>query len=352
MRKLLNRFFIEGSSGMACGLFVTLVLGTVLQQTAGLLEGQMAALLLHLGQLAVSLTGAGIGIGIATRLGESSLAAICAAIAGTVGAFAEEFASGALFTTEGTLSLSGKAEPLGAFFAAFTAIELVRLIEGKTRADLILAPVSGILGGSLVGIWAGIPITHLLQYLGEAMNWATQQKPLLMGITVSVLMGIFITLPLNSVALAVSLNLTGLAAGAATIGCCCSMVGFAVAGYRENGVGGLCSLGLGTPFLEFHKIMQRPLIWLPTILSSAILGPVGTMAAKMSNTAAGAGAGSMGLLGQISTFQTMTAQEEPAIVMTKIVLLHFVLPGLLSLGIAEGMRKLRLIKDGDMALAL
>ena len=121
------------------------------------------------------------------------------------------------------MSLSGKAEPLGAFFAAFTAIELVRLIEGKTRAILVLAPVAGILGGSLVGIWAGIPITHLLQYLGEAMNWATQQKPLLMGITVSVLMGIFITLPLNSVALAVSPNLTGLAAGAATIGCCCSM---------------------------------------------------------------------------------------------------------------------------------
>ena len=132
MRKLLNRFFIEGSSGMACGLFVTLVLGTVLQQTAGLLEGQMAALLLHLGQLAVSLTGAGIGIGIATRLGESSLAAICAAIAGTVGAFAEEFASGVAFYNRGNLVPFGKKQSLwGLFFAAFTAIELVRLIEGK-----------------------------------------------------------------------------------------------------------------------------------------------------------------------------------------------------------------------------
>lgn len=118
---------------------------------------------------------------------------------------------------------------------------------------MVLAPVAGILGGSLVGIWAGIPITHLLQYLGEAMNWATQQKPLLMGITVSVLMGIFITLPLNSVALAVSLNLTGLAAGAATIGCCCSMVGFAVAGYRENGVAVCARWGLELLFWNFTK---------------------------------------------------------------------------------------------------
>ncbi len=119
MKRILNRFFIEGFSGMAYGLFTTLVLGTGLCQISGLLDGQMAALLLHLGQLAIALTGAGIGIGMACRLGESSLAALSAAIAGTVGAFAEEFASGALFQTEGISSLAEKTEPLGAFFAAF-----------------------------------------------------------------------------------------------------------------------------------------------------------------------------------------------------------------------------------------
>ena len=118
------------------------------------------------------------------------------------------------------------------------------------------------------------------------------------------------------------------------------MVGFAIAGYKENGVGGLLSLGLGTPLLELPNILKRPLIWLPVLLSSAILEPVSTLIAKMNNTAAGAGIGSMALLGQISTFQTMTAQEEPAVVMVKIVLLHFVLPGVLTLGIAQGMRKL------------
>lgn len=352
MKKLVNRFFIEGTSGMACGLFVTLVLGTVLQQTAGLLDGDIAALLSSLGRLSTALTGAGIGVGIASRLGESSLAAICAAIAGTVGAFAEGFRTMGTLTTNGDLPLYGQAEPLGAFLAAFAAIELVRLIEGRTKADLLLAPIAGILGGSLIGLWIHAPLRHLLHYLERIMHWAAQQSPFLMSIAVSVLMCIFVTLPLNPIALALSFSLTGLSAGAAAIGCCCSMVGFAVAGYRENGVGGLCALGLGTPLLEFHKILQKPLILVPSILSSAILGPVGTMVAKMSTTAIGAGAGSMGLLGQIATFQTMSAQEEPAMVITKIVLLHFVLPALLTLGLAQGMRKLHLIKDGDMRLEL
>lgn len=352
MKRILNRFFIEGFSGMAYGLFTTLVLGTGLCQISGLLDGQVAAFLLHLGQLAIALTGAGIGIGMACRLEESSLAALSAAIAGTVGAFAKEFASGALFQTEGISSLAEKTEPLGAFFAAFAAIELVRLIEGRIRSDLVLAPAAGILGGSLVGIWAGIPLSHGMEYLGNAVNWAAQQKPFLMGMTISLLMCIFITLPLNAAALAITLHLTGLAAGAATVGCCCSMVGFAIAGYKENGVGGLLSLGLGTPLLELPNILKRPLIWPPVLLSSAILGPVSTLIAKMNNTAAGAGIGSMALLGQISTFQTMTAQEEPAVVMVKIVLLHFVLPGVLTLGIAQGMRKLHMIKDGDMKLEM
>lgn len=352
MKRILNRFFVEGFGGMACGLFSTLVLGTAFCQISNLLDGQMAMILLHLGQLAIALTGTGIGIGIACRMGESPLATLSAAIAGTVGAFAEEFAFGGIFQTEGISSLAEKAEPLGAFFAAFAAIELVRLMEGRIKADLVLAPATGILVGSLVGFWAGIPINHVMEYLGNAMNWAVQQKPFLMGITVSVLMCIFTTLPLNAAAIAITLNLTGLAAGAATVGCCCSMIGFAIAGYKENGIGGLLSLGLGTPLLELPNLLKRPLIWLPVLLSSTILGPISTLIAKMSNSAAGAGVGSMALLGQISTFQIMTIQEEPAIVMLKIVFLHFILPGALTLGIAQGMHRLHLIKDGDMRLKM
>ena len=163
-------------------------------------------------------------------------------------------------------------------------------------------------------------------------------------------MGMILTLPISSAALGVILNLSGLAAGAATIGCCCNMVGFAVASYKENGISGLLAQGIGTSMLQVPNIMRHPLIWLPAIISSAILGPVGTVLAGMTNNATGSGMGTAGFVGQIMTWQTMTATEDPVIVLIKILLLHFILPGILSLVIAENMRKLGLIKDGHMKL--
>lgn len=350
MKSILNRFFIDGFGGMAYGLFATFILGTAFQQAGALLHGNGGTLLVQMGTLAVSLTGAGIGIAVSSRLQESPSSAVSAAVAGMAGAYGQELAKGTLFAEDGALFLSGPGEPLCAFLAAFTAIELSRLIMGKIRLDCVLAPLAGISGGSLVGIYAGIPISQIMKYLGSWITWGTQQQPLVMGMTVAVLMGMAAVLPLNAVALSVMLNLSGLAAGAATIGCCCSMAGFAAAGYNENGVSGLLTLGLGTPMLEFPNILRRPLIWLPCILSSAILGPVGTVFAKMSNTAVGAGIGSSAFMGQILTWQTMLPDHEPAILFFKIALLHFLLPGLLTLGIAKGMRKLNLIKPQDMAL--
>ena len=186
--------------------------------------------------------------------------------------------------------------------------------------------------------------------LGAMINWGTEQQPFLMGIVVSVLMGMILTLPISSAALGVILNLSGLAAGAATIGCCCNMVGFAVASYRENGLSGLLAQGIGTSMLQVPNIMRHPLIWLPAIISSGILGPVGTMLAGMTNNATGSGMGTAGFVGQIMTWQTMTVSEDPVIVLIKIVLLHFVLPGLLSLIISEKMRKMGLIKPDHMKL--
>ena len=210
--------------------------------------------------------------------------------------------------------------------------------------------LAGILGGSLVGIWVGPPISRLMNQLGAMINWGTEQQPFLMGIVVSVLMGMILTLPISSAALGVILNLSGLAAGAATIGCCCNMVGFAVASYKENGISGLLAQGIGTSMLQVPNIMRHPLIWLPAIISSAVLGPVGTMLAGMTNNATGSGMGTAGFVGQIMTWQTMTASEDPAMVLVKILLLHFILPGILSLVIADNMRRLGLIKDGHMKL--
>lgn len=173
-----------------------------------------------------------------------------------------------------------------------------------------------------------------------------------MGIVVSVLMGMVLTLPISSAAIGIVLNLSGLAAGAATIGCCCNMVGFAVASFRENGFGGLFAQGIGTSMLQVPNIVKRPVIWLPAILSSAILGPVGTMLFHMTNNATGSGEGTAGLVGQIMTWQVMTQTEEPMIVMIKMVMIQIVLPALLTLLFSEYMRKKKWIRYGDMKLDL
>lgn len=350
IKKLLNRIFIEGLSGMAYGLFATLIIGTIIQQIGNFVGGQPGQLIYQFGKFAASMTSAGIGVGVACRFKESSLVVLSAVTAGMVGGFAEKLTSGTVFTEEGALLLSGPGEPLGAFLAAYVAIELSRLIAGKTKLDIILAPMLGIFGGSAVGLLVGPPISRLMTRLGDMINWGTEQQPFLMGIVVSVLMGMILTLPISSAALGVILNLSGLAAGAATIGCCCNMIGFAVASFKENGVSGLLAQGIGTSMLQVPNIMRHPLIWLPAILSSAILGPIGTMVMKMTSNATGSGMGTAGFVGQIMTWQTMVPAEGTTAVLIKIVLMHFLLPGILSLVIANGMRKINWIKPGDMKL--
>ena len=350
MKKLLNRIFVDGLSGMASGLFATLIIGTIIQQIGNLIGGNVGTLLYQFGKMAAAMTSAGIGVGVACRFKESPLVVLSAATAGMVGGFAGKITAGAVFVQDGSLVLAGPGEPLGAFVAAYVAIELARLVAGKTRLDIILAPLVGILSGSAVGILVGPPISRMMTQLGSLINWGTEQQPFLMGIIVSVLMGMILTLPISSAALGVILNLSGLAAGAATVGCCCNMVGFAVASFKENGVSGLLAQGIGTSMLQVPNIVRKPIIWLPVILSSAILGPIGTMVFKMTTNATGSGMGTAGLVGQIMTWQTMVPAEGAVIVMLKIILLHFLLPGLLALFFCNCMRKLNWIKNGDMKL--
>ena len=318
---------------MACGIFVTWVLGSIFQQIAGFFPGDFGNALTHLGDIAISLTGVGIGVGIACRLHEEPLVVLCAGIAGMAG------------------GASGPGQFLGAFLAAFTAIELSRLLSGKTSFDLILCPLTGILCGGLAGIWISPPVNQLIEQLGNWINWGTQQQPFLMGMVVSILMGIAIIFPINTLALGSMLGLSGLAAGAATIGCCCSMVGMAVASYQENGFSGLLSIGAGTPLFLLPNVLKNPLLLLPSIISSAILGPVSVFIGKMQNSSLGSGLGTMGLAGQITTWETMITVESPQIVFFKILLLHFILPGVLTLFIANGMRRLNFIKSQDMLLS-
>ena len=349
MKKALNVFFIDGLNGMAQGLFCTLIIGTIIQQAGLLIPGTVGTLLYTIGKLAASLTGAGIGVGVARKLGADHLVAASAATVGMVAAFAPSVYSGNIFSS-GSIVLTGPGEPLGAFLASFIAIEIAMLVSGKSKIDIILTPVTCILTGSVAGLILGPPISRFMHWVGSLINWGTEQQPLIMGIVVAVLMGMALTLPISSAALAIILDLSGLAAGAATIGCCCNMVGFAVASYKENKFGGLLAQGLGTSMIQISNIIRKPVIWLPAILSSAILGPVGTVLFKMTNNATGAGMGTSGLVGQIMTFQTMASYEDPVLVIIKIFVIHIILPACLTLGIAEAMRKLRWIKYGDMRL--
>lgn len=351
LKKICTHIFIDGLGGMTHGLFATLIIGTILQQIGTLVGGQAGAMIWQIGKIASALTSAGIGVGVAVKYRESSLVTVSAAIAAVVGGYASQILGGT-FLLDGNAVFSGPGEPLGAFIAAFTGITLGHLISGRTKLDIILTPIVTIFSGAVAGLLAGPPVSRLMTGLGSIINWGTEQQPLFMGIVVSVVMGMVLTLPISSAALGIILNLSGLAAGAATIGCCCNMIGFAAASYRENGFGGFVAQGLGTSMLQVPNIMRHPLIWLPAILSSAILGPVGTLFTGMQNNATGSGMGSAGLVGQLTTYETMTAFESPALVLAKIAVLHFILPAVLTLLFSELMRKKGLIREGDMALGI
>lgn len=350
IKKLLTRIFVDGLTGMALGLFSTLIIGTIIKQAGDLIGGDIGGWLSAIGLVAQKLTGAGIGVGVAYKFKESAYVVLSAATAGMIGAYAGNMAVGTLFA-DGAMVLSGPGEPLGAFIAAYVGIELGRLVAGKTKLDLLITPAVTILCGGAVGILAGPPISEFMGWLGSLVNWGTMQQPVLMGIVVSVVMGMVLTLPISSAALGIILGLSGPAAGVATIGCCCQMVGFAVASYRENGIGGLLAQGLGTSMLQVPNIVRRPLIWIPPILSSAILGPIAISGFfNMTNNATGSGMGSAGLVGQIMTYQTMIATEPAVSVVIKIIVFQFVLPAVITLGISEGMRKMGYIRNGDMKL--
>ncbi len=351
IKKVLDRIFIDGLSAMAQGLFATLIIGTIIQQIGLLIGGAAGDMIFVLGKIAASLTSAGIGTAVAYRFKENALVVVSAASAGMVGGFAGKLLAGTVLV-DGAIVYAGPGEPLGAFIAAYVAICFGRLVSGKTKVDILVTPVVSIGTGSAVGLILGPPISGFMAWLGSIINWGTEQQPFLMGIVVSVLMGMILTLPISSAALGIILNLSGLAAGAATIGCCCNMVGFAVASYRENKVGGLLAQGIGTSMLQVPNIVRKPIIWLPAILSSAVLGPVGTLIFHMTGNATGSGMGTAGLVGQIMTWQTMIQTETAAVVLIKILAIQILLPAIVTWIISEFMRKKGWIQFGDMKLEL
>lgn len=341
-KKILNRIFIDGLSGMALGLFSTLIIGTIIAQIGTLIGGPVGSYLKAISNVAKTLTGAGIGVGVACKFKEGPLVTVSAAVAGMIGAFP---------AAPEAITLGAPGEPLGAFVAAYVAIEVGHLVAGKTKVDILVTPLISICAGAAIGLFVGPYITDFMKWLGGLVNVNVEQSPIFGGIIVSVLMGMILTLPISSAAIGISMGLTGLAAGAATIGCCCQMVGFAVASYRENKVGGLIAQGVGTSMLQIPNIVRRPIIWIPAIVSSAILGPVASAVLHMVSTPVGSGMGSAGFVGQIAAFGAMTeAGMSTWMALLQIAIMHFVLPALLTLVVSEFMRKKGWIREGDMAL--
>lgn len=350
IKNILNYIFVDGLSGMALGLFATLIIGTIIEQVGGFFDNQIGTYLVAVAAVAKSLTGAGIGVGMAFKYKATPLTGVSAAVSGMVGAFASKIIAGTVVSQAGML-YSGPGDPLSAFIAAFFAIQVGKLVGGKTKLDIIITPATSIIAGCAAGLFIGPPASNVTTYIGQIISWGMERQPVLMGVVVSVVMGICLTLPISSAALGIILGLSGIAGGAAVVGCCANMVGFAVASYRENKLGGLFAQGIGTSMLQMPNIVKHPQIWIPPIVASAILGPISSAVLGMTCYASGSGMGTSGLVGQFMTYASMTeAGADPTIVIIEMAVMHFIAPALISLAVSEFMRKKKLISFGDMEL--
>ena len=331
IRQLFRKYVVKALSHMAQGLFCSLILGLIIGQIAKIPGLDFLNFISEALSASSPLVGACIGLAIAYGLSCAPLVMISSAITGALG-----------------YQFGG---PVGAYLAVIVGEELGGLVSRKTPVDIIITPLVTIVAGGLFAKFCCSPINDFMLYLGEVINKATMLSPFMMGIAVSVLVGCALTLPISSVAICVMLGIDGLAAGAATVGCCAQMVGFAVISYRDNGMGGLLSQGLGTSMLQIGNIARKPIIWLAPTLTSAILGPVSTVWLQMTNNALGAGMGTSGLVGPLATFATMTEAGAAAGPLTiKIICLYFLAPALISLGIHMLMKKVGWVKAGDMKL--
>ena len=360
LKTLPKRYFITAFSGMAQGLFVTLIAGTILAQIAGWIgDNYIGNTLKYIANVAKSLMGAGIGIGIAYSLGKNKLLVFSAAVAGMVGAFADKLIVG-VETPFTTLGLGAPGNPIGAYVVTMLVVEIVELYAGKTKLDILLIPLGSLIL-SFGGVFVSYPFIWLVNQLGVLIAIATDATPFVMGVVIAVVMGILLTMPTSSAAIWIAVStpvLTGgtatdaqinamlLAGGAATVGCACHMVGFAVASFRENKVGGLISQGIGTSMLQIPNIMKKPIIMLPMIISSAILGPLSTCLFELMCGSSGGGMGTSGLVGVFDLFNYTSG----ALGVIGIFLLMIILPAILNIVISEFMRKKGWIKDGDMKL--
>lgn len=316
-------YFIDALGAMAFGLFASLLVGTILNSLGQSLH--IGYLSERIWPLANSASGAAIAVAIAASLNAPNLVLFASTIVGL-----------------GAYELGG---PVGVFLATIFGVEFGKLVSKSTKLDIIITPSVTIIVGILVGDLIGPYVASFMKAIGLFIMKATELRPFFMGIVVAVTIGMALTLPISSAAICMMLSLEGLAGGAATVGCCAQMIGFAVISYKDNGLEGLLAQGLGTSMFQVPNIIKNPWIWLPPTLASAILAPVGTLVFKMKNTPLGSGMGTSGLVGQIGTINAMGIGA-----IFKVILLHIILPAIISYIIYRIMKNKGLIKDGDMKI--
>ncbi len=336
-----KRYGIDALGAMAQGLFASLLIGTIVA-TAGTQLG--IAFLTTIGNYAKStyVVGAAMAISIGYALQAPQLVLFSLV---TVGAAANE--------------LGGAGGPLAVLVVSVFASEFGKLVSKETKIDILVTPFVTIAVGIGLSVWWAPAIGTAASYVGNLIMWATELRPFFMGILVSVIVGIALTLPISSAAICSALGLTGLAGGAAVAGCCAQMVGFAVMSFKENKWGGLISQGIGTSMLQMGNIIKNPRVWIPPVLASAITGPIATCLFhfEMNGPAISSGMGTCGLVGQIGVYtgwiNDIAEGSKSAITAMDwigMVLICFVLPALLSLLFGTILRKIGWIKDGDLKL--
>ncbi len=334
-----KRYGIDAMGAMAQGLFASLLIGTIIKTLGQQLNVQF---LIDAGNFAQQVAGPAMAVSIGAALSAPQLV-LYSLIA--VGMAANK--------------LGGAGGPLAVYFITIVASECGKIVSKETKVDILVTPAVTILVGVGLSVLCAPTVGAAASSVGDFIKWATNLQPLLMGILVSVVVGMALTLPISSAAICAALSLTGLAGGAAVAGCCAQMVGFAVMSFRENGVGGLVSQGLGTSMLQMPNIIRNPRTWIPPTLASAITGPIATCLfhLEMNGPAVSSGMGTCGLVGQIGVYtgwlNDIAAGTKAAILpmdWVGLILICFVLPAVLTLLFAFFLRKWGWIKDGDLKL--
>lgn len=362
VKKYCKRYFIDAFSGMAQGLFCTLIAGTILAQIASWCgDNSFAKVLGYIASIAKMLMGAGIGIGIAHKLGAKPLVIFTAAVTGLVGAFAGNLVGALCGGASFTIAFGAVGNPVGAYVVSLLTVEIASLYAGKTKLDIILIPL-GMMLLCLAGIFLAWPFIKLIDLLAKLIVLAIEAGAavkIIVGVFVAVVMGILLTMPTSSAAIWVAIatsataienpDVFAIAGGAAVAGCSAHMIGFAVASFRENGVGGLISQGIGTSMLQIPNIMRKPAIMVPEIVASAVCGLVAVLMGLRCN-ASGGGMGTSGLVGVFGTIDASQGVIPDWQLGVGIVLCLFILPAAISFGVSELMRKTGAIKFGDQKL--